>query len=293
MVSAGRLAGRRVVVTGAARGMGRSHAVAAAAHGAALALLDVEAAGAELAETARLAGEYGGAVATGTADVRDARALDAAVDACAGALGGLDGLVANAGVATSAAPTWLTSAEEWDRVLAVNLTGTFHTVRAVVPHLVAAGAGGAVVLVASTAAARPLPLAASYNASKAGVVALGRTLAQELGPLGIRCNTVLPGSVETPMTDELAAAAGLTREQVLGGLLPQQLLRRVIQPGEVTDAVLYLLGDGAASVTGTELRVDAGLTQRNAAIPDGVIGVIEGICRLGVGPRADFSPPAT
>jgi len=264
------LAGHRVLITGAARGMGRSHALLAAEHGASVGLIDVPAAGAALADTAAEAAKLGGAtIAARTADIRDADLLGRAIDEIAAELGGLDGLVANAGVSARAksAVTWETSSEEWERIVRINLSGTFHTVRAAIPHLLRSGSGGSIVLIASTAGERPLPFAAAYSASKAGVIALGRTLAQELGAAGVRCNSVLPGAVSTPMTDDVAAREGITREAILDAMTAEQLLHEVITPVAVSDTVVWLLSDQSRLVTGIEVKVDAGLTGRNARVP--------------------------
>jgi (+)-trans-carveol dehydrogenase len=259
----GLLAGRTVLVTGAAGGLGRAHALTIAAEEGRVVVVDRPESASTAEETATAVREAGGEAIVALADVRDHEAVDRAAAEVVRLWGRLDGVVANAGVTSPRSALWELATEEWSRVLDVNLTGVFHTCRATVPHLIAAGPGAALVLVASTAAVAPLPGIGAYNASKAGVLALSGTLANELGPYGVRCNAVLPGSVETPMTDEIAAWSGSTRADVLDAYLPRQLLPTIIQPGDVSAAVTWLLA--ARAVTGTAVRVDAGLTARTGA----------------------------
>lgn len=189
----GPLAGRTVLVTGAARGLGRAHALAIALQGARVVVVDRPESASTAEEAAAAVRAAGGEAIVELADVRDAEAVDRAAADVVRMWGQLDGVVANAGVTSPRSALWELPTEEWSRVLDVNLTGVFHTCRATVPHLIAAGPGAALVLVASTAAVAPLPGIAAYNASKAGVLALSGTLANELGPYGVRCNAVLPG----------------------------------------------------------------------------------------------------
>jgi (+)-trans-carveol dehydrogenase len=261
--TAGALAGRTVLVTGAARGLGRAHALAIARNGGRVAVLDRPGSAHAAQDTAAAVRASGGEAIVAVADVRDFAAVGEATAEVVRVWGGLDGVVANAGVTSPRSPVWEIPTDEWSRVVDTNLTGVFHTCRATVPHLIAAGPGAALVLVASTAAVAPLPGVGAYNASKAGVLALSGTLANELGPHGVRCNAVLPGSVETPLTDEIAAWSGVSRADVLDAYLPRQLLPTIIQPEDVSAAVTWLLA--ARSVTGTAIRVDAGLTARTGA----------------------------
>jgi NAD(P)-dependent dehydrogenase (short-subunit alcohol dehydrogenase family) len=264
----GDLDGMTVLVTGAARGMGRAHAVRIAEAGADVALLDRRVAADDLERTAGLVAGAGRRAVCCHADVRDAEAMVVAVDQARAKLGALDGCVANAGIAPAGHRVWEIPPDDWAQVLEVNLTGTFNTCRAVIPHLIERGDGGALVLISSTAGTAPLPSLAHYNASKAGVRALSATLANELGEFGIRCNTVLPGSIDTPMTDEIAARAGLARDEVLRTFVPLQLLDGVVQAGDVSEAVAWLLSPRARFVTGEEIRVDAGLLARTMPSDD-------------------------
>ncbi len=265
--SEGLLDGRAVLITGAARGMGRAHAIRAAREGADVALVDLPASADALRETRALVEREGRRAFAGHADVRDLPALETAATAAVETLGRLDGLVANAGIAPAGAPLWEIDPAAWQQVIDVNLTGTFHTCRAVVPHLLAHGRDASIVLIGSTAGLAPLPFVGHYNAAKAGVRLLSATLANELGACGVRCNAVLPGSIDTPMTDDIARRAGVDRSTVLGGFLPLQLLDGIIGAGDVSEAVIWLLSSQARFVTGQELCVDGGLTARSSALP--------------------------
>jgi NAD(P)-dependent dehydrogenase (short-subunit alcohol dehydrogenase family) len=193
----GRVAGKRVLVTGAARGMGRSHAVRLAEEGADLILVDICASlpeleyplatEDELAETARIVERHDRRAVTHVADVRDAVALAAAVDDGVAQLGGLDAAVANAGVLTVG--TWDTTTSVQSRtVVDVNLIGTWNTCAAALPHLVQRG--GSLVNISSAAGLKGTPLHTPYTASKHGVVGLSRALANELAAANVRVNTV-------------------------------------------------------------------------------------------------------
>ena len=203
-----RLEGKRVLVTGAAGGMGRSHCERLAEEGASVIALDVEQAQSGLAETAQAVRDRGGIAVTGVADIRDFDGLAAVVAECVTELGGLDVVVANAGVYDTPGPSWTIDPAVWNRSLDVNLTGAWHTVKACVPHF---GDGGSVVLVSSTAGIKGIAGAGHYSAAKHAVVGLARTLANELGAQSIRVNSVHPGSVRTPM---------IINERVFANLCP-------------------------------------------------------------------------
>lgn len=265
----GRAAGKRVLITGAARGMGRSHAVRLAEEGADLILVDIceslpdieysLASRADLDETARLVSEHGRRAVTHVVDVRDAAALAAAVDDGVAQLGGLDAAVANAGVLTVGA--WdSTTPEQWRTVVDVNLIGTWNTCAAALPHLVERG--GSLVNISSAAGLKGTPLHIPYTASKHGVVGLSRALANELAAQSIRVNTVHPTGVQTGM-------APTSLHEVLGerrpDLVPIFLNAMPIVMAEAIDisnAVLFLISDESRYVTGLEFKVDAGVTLR-------------------------------
>lgn len=200
----GRVSGKRVLITGAARGMGRSHAVRLAEEGADVILVDIceslpeveypLATRDELDETARLVTELGRQALPYVVDVRDGGALSAAVADGVEKLGGLEASVANAGVLT--AGTWdTTTAEQWRTVVDVNLIGTWNTCAAALPHLVERG--GSLINVSSVAGIKGSPLHTPYTASKHGVVGLSRALANELAAVNVRVNTVHPTGVAT------------------------------------------------------------------------------------------------
>ncbi|HET9891499.1 MAG TPA: mycofactocin-coupled SDR family oxidoreductase [Mycobacterium sp.] len=262
------LLGKVVVVTGAAKGTGRVHCERFADEGADVIALDAEAAADELRSTAMEVENRGRRCATGLADVSELKAMTAAIDAGVAELGRLDVVVANAGVHLPGAPAWELDPQVWQRTLDINLTGVWHTVRASVPHMI--DRGGSVVIISSTSGLRGLPNTAHYTASKHAVVGLARTLANELGPRGIRVNTVHPGPVATPMVLNEATfrrlrpdldnptAADAAEVLQARNLLPVPW----VEPVDIANAVLFLASDAARYITGTQLVVDAGLTQK-------------------------------
>ncbi|MFI2332161.1 mycofactocin-coupled SDR family oxidoreductase [Nocardia rhamnosiphila] len=265
----GRAAGKRVLVTGAARGMGRSHAVRLAEEGADLVLIDIcrslpqleypLSTPEDLAETARLVEKHGRRAVTAVVDIRDEVALSTAVDDAVAELGGLDGAVCNAGVLTAA--TWdTTTSEQWRTVVDINLIGTWNTCAAALPHL--ADRGGSIVNISSAAGLKGTPLHIPYTASKHGVVGMSRALANELAAQNVRVNTVHPTGVATGMSPE--SLFGLLSEKrpdlapLFGNALPVVMTEAI----DISNAVLYLISDEARHVTGMEFKVDAGVTLR-------------------------------
>jgi NAD(P)-dependent dehydrogenase (short-subunit alcohol dehydrogenase family) len=239
MATAGRLAQRRIVITGAASGIGRRTALLFAAEGAALTLLDRDAAG--LAEIAR---ETRGLAAA--ADVTDEASVARAVEEGAAAMRGIDGVVNAAGIVVRG-PVLEVGLADWRRVLDVNLTGTYIVVRSCLPWLFKAS-GGTIVNIASGQGLLPnSPQMTAYAASKGGVVNLTRALAAELAP-AIRVNSVCPGMVDTPMT------AGGARDTA------RYALQRIADPLEIAQAILFLTGGESSFVTGAALAIDGGRT---------------------------------
>ena len=257
-----------VVVTGAARGTGRVHSARFADEGADVIALDAPAAADELRSLASEVEHRGRRCATALTDVSDHDAMTAAVDAGVAALGRLDVVVANAGIHIPGAPTWKLDPRDWQRTLDINLTGVWHTVKAAVPHIGAHG--GSVIIISSTNGIRGTANAAHYTASKHAVVGLARTLANELGARGIRVNTVHPGPVATPMELNEAmfrrlrpdldnpTAADAAEVLQARNLLPVPW----VEPVDVANAVVFLASDQARYITGIQLVVDAGLTQK-------------------------------
>ncbi|SMF32224.1 NAD(P)-dependent dehydrogenase, short-chain alcohol dehydrogenase family [Tistlia consotensis] len=249
-----RLAGRRILISGAASGIGRATAEVFHREGAALALLDRDAG--RLAETAEaLSGGEGPAVAWAVAEIADEAAVGAAVAETAAALGGLDGVVSSAGI-DLLKPFGEVSAAEWRQVLEVNLTGPFNLCSAALPFLRAAG-GGSIVQVASGAALRPLAGRTAYCASKAGLVMFAKALAVDLADDGIRVNAICPGIIDTPLFRQSFERAP-DPEAELERILDRYLIRRVGRPEDIAYAALYLSSAESAHVTGTTLAVDGG-----------------------------------
>ncbi len=267
----GRLAGKVALVTGAARGMGRAHALRLAGEGADVVAIDSCADDPvipyPLATRDDLETTVGAVCALGrravgaVADVRDAAALAGAVDAAVADLGRLDVVVANAGVCTVQRWDEVTP-EVWDAVVGVNLTGVWNTCTAGARHLVAAG-GGSMVLVSSAAGLKGHPFFAPYVAAKHGVVGIMRVLAMELAAHHVRVNTVHPTGVDTPM---LAGLGGLGERleaaPELGPIFMNALPLDLVSAEDVAGAVAFLASDEARAVTGLTMTVDAGTTAR-------------------------------
>jgi NAD(P)-dependent dehydrogenase (short-subunit alcohol dehydrogenase family) len=244
-----RLRGRRVLITGASRGLGRTIALAVAGEGAAVGL--VGRSPEPLAEVAEEARGRGVAARPAPADVSDAAAVQRAVSEVVDELGGLDGLVTAAAIDCAWAPTGEMDLGEWDRTLAVNLSGAFYCCRFALPRLAAAETSS-IVNITSVAAARAWPEDVAYNASKAGVESLTRTIAVEYAPQGVRANCLAPGVIDAGMTDDLPDQDERER---LRALHP---LGRFGEPGEVAEAAVWLLSEASSFTTGTTLTVDGG-----------------------------------
>ncbi len=267
----GRVEGQVALVTGAARGMGRSHAVRLAAEGADVIAVDIcadlPAVGyplgtrSELEETGRLVEAAGGRVVVAVADVGDAEALTRAVDDGVERLGRLDTVVANAGICT-VQPWDQVSREVWDATLATNLTGVWNTCVAGAPHLITAG-GGSMILISSVAGLKGQPLFGPYSVAKHGVVGVMRVLANELAEHRIRVNTVHPTGVTTPMLGGLGALGPLLDEHpTYRSLFLNSLPVPAVQPEDVSDTVLFLASDDSRHTTGLTMTVDAGSSAR-------------------------------
>jgi len=269
------LDGRVALITGAARGQGRSHALRLAKMGADLVLVDVcadlprvpyaQPAPGDLDRTADEARAAGAEVRTVVADVRDAPALAGAVDVAVGALGGIDVVVANAGV-IQLRPATQISPEDWADVIGINLTGVWNTIAPALGPLVEQGRGGSIVITSSAAGVKGPPHMAHYAASKSGVIGLMRSLAAELGPHQIRVNCLAPTTVDTEMVHWPEAYAIFRpdleqpgREDVEGAFRDLNVLPVPwIDPVDVTEALAWLVSDEARYVTGTVLPIDAG-----------------------------------
>ena len=244
------LAGKSVLVTGAARGIGAAIAEAVVEEGGAVALLDIDPAGADT--VARLAD---GAAHFFQCDVRSLEDVERAVANAKRALGDLDGLVNNAGVNAYFDPVAMTE-DDWDSVFAVDLKAAWMLAKAALPGLIERG--GAIVNISSIQARLTLRGFFPYAAAKAGLEGLTRSLALEYAPAGVRVNAVAPGYTETRLVQEwldLQDDPAAARKSVLAKIP----LGRIADPREIGSAVVFLLSDQASAITGTTLAVDCGV----------------------------------
>lgn len=271
----GRLDGTVALITGAARGQGRSHARRLAELGADLVLVDVcadlalvpygQPDEAALEQTAKEAAAAGARVRTVVADVRDAAAMAGAVDIAVGELGGIDLVVANAGI-IQLRPATEIGPDDWATVIGVNLTGVWNTVSPALAPMIAQGRGGSIVITSSAAGVKGPPNMAHYAASKSGVIGLMRSLAAELGPHRIRVNCLAPTTVDTEMVHWPEAYAVFRpdlerpgRDDVADTFASLNVLPVPwIDPVDVTEALAWLVSDEARYVTGVVLPIDAG-----------------------------------
>jgi NAD(P)-dependent dehydrogenase (short-subunit alcohol dehydrogenase family) len=269
-----RFTGKVAFITGAGRGQGRSHAVALAAEGACLGLVDLGSSGSvvhpatvtataeDLRETARLVSEAGGRALSFEADVRDFDALVEAAAQTAEAFGGIDFVVANAGITDGYFTVEELPVSHWNTMIDINLTGVFHTCKATVAHVRRRGPGGAFVLVSSDVGMKPIGGLSHYVAAKIGVRSLAQSLAKELGPEGIRANSLHPGPINTDMTAAMEELNGVSRAELLAGFRDAQVIPQDIEVRDATAALLWLLSDDARYVTAHELVVDAGISKK-------------------------------
>jgi 3-oxoacyl-[acyl-carrier protein] reductase len=245
------LAGRKALVTGGASGIGKATARRLAADGAAVVIADADARGIERA-AGELGGDLGGNITGLVMDVTDWAQVAQQTQAAARRMDGLDILVTSAGVSHQAT-AWETSLEDWQRVVSINLTGTFLCAKAAAPLMIGRG-WGRIVMLASITGSQVWSGRAAYAASKGGVLALAKSCAADLAEHGITVNSVSPGPVATPQTAELHSKT--IRDKVES----QTPMRRYGTPEEVADAIAFLCSTDARFVTGHDLRVDGGLT---------------------------------
>lgn len=272
----GRVEGKVAFITGAARGQGRAHAVRMAQEGADIIAVDIckqidsvlipLSSPEDLAETADMVKNAGGRIHTAEVDVRDYDALKAAVDAGVEEFGKLDIIVANAGIGNGGQTLDKTGEPDWDDMIGVNLSGVWKTVKAVVPHILAGGDGGSIILTSSVGGLKAYPHTGHYVAAKHGVVGLMRTFAVELGAQNIRVNSVHPTNVNTPLfmnepTMKLFRPdlenPGPEDMKVVGQLM-HTLPIGWVEPEDIANAVLFLASDEARFITGVTLPVDGG-----------------------------------
>ena len=270
----GKLSGKVALITGAARGQGRAHAVKMAGEGADIIAVDI--AGAlpacvpyhpatpeDLAETVRLVEAIGRRIVPAVVDVRDHDRLAAAVRGGVAELGRLDIIVANAGITSPSAWDEITP-EAFRDVLDVNVTGTWNTVMAGTPAIIEGGRGGSIILISSAAGVKMQPFMVHYTASKHAVTGMARAFAAELGKHSIRVNSVHPGPVNTDMgTGDMVAALGRAMQSnpELDRMLTPFLPVYIAEPSDVADTVCWLASDDAKLITAARIPIDQGSTQ--------------------------------
>jgi len=274
----GRVEGKVAFITGAARGQGRAHAVRLAQEGADIIAIDIckpiagflmpPSTPEDLAKTADLVEGYNRRIVTAEIDVRDYEALKAAVDSGVEQLGRLDVIVANAGISHAGDTLDKTSEPDWQDMIDVNLSGVWKTVKAGVPHILAGGRGGSIVLTSSVSGfkAYTFPHLGHYVAAKHGVVGLMRTFAVELGQHMIRVNSVHPTHVNTPMVMNEGAYKMVRPDLENPGpddvapffQMSHTLPIPWVEPEDISNAVLFFASDESRYITGVTLPIDAG-----------------------------------
>ncbi|WP_422745974.1 mycofactocin-coupled SDR family oxidoreductase [Mycobacterium sp. WMMD1722] len=272
----GRVEGKVAFITGAARGQGRAHAVRLAQEGADIIAVDIckqidsvripLSTPEDLAETADMVKNLDRRIYTAEVDTRDFGALQAAVGAGVEQLGRLDIIVANAGIGNGGETLDKTGQDDWDDMIDVNLGGVWKTVKAGVPHILAGGRGGSIILTSSVGGIKAYPHCGHYVAAKHGVVGLMKTFAVELGAQNVRVNSVHPTNVNTPLfmndgTMKLFRPdlenPGPDDVKVVGQLM-HTLPIGWVEPEDIANAVLFLASDEARYITGVQLPVDGG-----------------------------------
>jgi 3-oxoacyl-[acyl-carrier protein] reductase len=243
-----RLKGKIALITGGLNGLGREAAHVFAREGASVAVCDLPSDGGELMAAIQA---QGGESFYASADVSRSSQVEAMVGAVLQTFGGIDILINNAGI-TRDATLLKMSVEQWDQVIAVNLSGVFHCTKAVAPHMVERGKGK-IINTSSIVGISGNFGQTNYAAAKAGLIGMTKTWARELGPKGITVNAVAPGFIATEMVKKMP-------EKVLQGMRDRTPVRRLGEPRDVANAYLFLASDEADFINGAVLSVDGGLT---------------------------------
>jgi (+)-trans-carveol dehydrogenase len=274
----GRVEGKVAFITGAARGQGRSHAIRLAQEGADIIAVDIcadvpgipypGATEADLAATVKQVEALDRRIVATKADVRDYDGLKKAVDNGVAELGRLDIVSGNAGIGASPYRAWEMDGATWQTMVDINLTGVWHTAKVAIPHLIAGGRGGSIILTSSAAGLVAYENIAHYVSAKHGVVGLMRTLALELAPYSIRVNSIHPTQVDTNMIQNEAIYRLFRPDLENPGRADvepaSQSMNALpipwVEPVDISNAVLFLASDEARYVTGVTFPVDAGAT---------------------------------
>ncbi|OBF37418.1 short-chain dehydrogenase [Mycolicibacterium peregrinum] len=265
----GRLSGKVAVISGAARGQGRAHAITMAREGAAVVAFDIcepltspmhpASTWKDLEETRALVEELGGQCLISKTDARDLAGLKQLAADAVDRFGRVDVLIVNHGIWAIAPNSWSVDEEDWQESVDVLLTGAWKVTKAFIPAILDGGRGGSIILTSSAMGQKPQPGSVAYTVAKHGVLGLMRTLSWELGAESVRVNALMPGTIATPMTQE-----GGTVEQSVEyfprffttdrSLLPASWL----SPQAIADAALFLASDDSAFISGVAIPVDAG-----------------------------------
>ena len=244
---------QRVLVTAGAGGIGRAISLAFASAGAKVHACDIDAAAlsALAADDPR--------ITTSVCDVADRSAVQRMVKEATDALGGLDVLVNNAGIAGPAASVETLDPDAWESVLRVNLTGTFTVTQAAIPHL-KRSAAGSIVVMSSLAGRFGYPNRSPYATTKWGLIGFTKTLSRELGEFGIRVNAILPGAVEGPRLQQVfegrASVSGLTVAEEEAAALGNQSIKRLVDPADIASLAVFLASDASRSISGQMIPID-------------------------------------
>lgn len=273
-----RLAGKVALITGAARGQGRSHAMEFAREGADVVLIDICAdidgvgyemgSTAQLGETTRRCRELGAQALPVTCDVRDENAVADAVAQAVDAFGGIDVLINNAGIGSPAGRAWELTEVGWQTVLDINLSGVWRCAKAVAPTMIERGKGGCILATSSAAGLKGIGRDANYVTSKHGLIGLMRSLAIDLAPYGIRSNCVCPGSVRddaglsSRMLSGVAEEFGVPPDRYEAEFASHHLLSTLMEARDISRAYVWLASEDGVRITGAVVPVDAGFVAK-------------------------------